>query len=83
MSLTRITVPVHHLRCAGSERYTVERALQAIPGVVEVYVNPVTELAYITYDPTARQRGRSSPPPGTAPGSAEDAKRPRKKSGDA
>lgn len=30
----------------------VERALARTPGVVYVYVNPATEMAYIEFDPT-------------------------------
>ena len=39
--------------CAGSECYTLERALRGEPGVVDGYVNPVTQTAYIDYDPAS------------------------------
>jgi len=51
MGAKRLTIPISGLRCAGSECYTLERALRTEPGVVDVYVNPVTEIAYIDYDP--------------------------------
>jgi hypothetical protein len=51
MRAKRLTIPIAGLRCAGSECYTLERALRREPGVVDVYVNPVTEIAYIDYDP--------------------------------
>jgi cation transport ATPase len=51
MGAQRLTIPISGLRCAGSECYTLERALRRVPGVVDVYVNPVTEMAYIDYDP--------------------------------
>lgn len=51
MGAKRLTIPISGLRCAGSERYTLERALRSVPGVVDVYVNPVTRIAYIDYDP--------------------------------
>lgn len=51
MRTKRLTIPISGLRCAGSECYTLERALRRVPGVVDVYVNPVTEIAYIDYDP--------------------------------
>jgi copper chaperone CopZ len=54
----RLTIPISGLRCAGSECYTLERALRRVPGVVDVYVNPVTEIAYIDYDPA--MPGRAS-----------------------
>lgn len=54
----RFTVLFAGLRCAGSERYTIERALKRVPGVVDAYVNPVTELAYIDYNPATFCRGQ-------------------------
>ena len=51
MGAKRLTIPISGLRCAGSECYTLERALRREPGVVDVYVNPVTETAYIDYHP--------------------------------
>jgi Cu2+-exporting ATPase len=36
--------------CAGGEA-TVSRALEPVPGVLRVYVNPVIETAYVVFDP--------------------------------
>jgi hypothetical protein len=44
---SRFTIPISGLRFGGSECFTIERALRRVPGVVDVYVNPVTELAYV------------------------------------
>jgi Cu+-exporting ATPase len=47
----RLTFPIDDLQCGGA--LIVERALVRVPGVVHVYVNPATEMAYIQYNPTA------------------------------
>ncbi len=47
--VVRLAVPVYDLSSCGSG--AVERALLDAPGVVDVYVNPATELAYVTCDP--------------------------------
>ena len=39
---------------------TIERALRRVPGVLDAYVNPVTELAYVDYDPAVSAQGQSS-----------------------
>ncbi len=49
--IQRITLPVYYLSCGGGGSLTIERRLAHVPGVVEVYVNPATEMAYISYDP--------------------------------
>lgn len=46
-----ITLPIDDLSCGGGGVLIVERALARTPGVVYVYVNPATEMAYIQYDP--------------------------------
>lgn len=46
-----VTLPIYNLSCGGGGSLTVERILMHTPGVIEVYVNPATEMAYITYDP--------------------------------
>ena len=51
MKNRRVTVFIYELGCGGGGALTVERALAKVPGVVQVYVNPVTETAYIEYDP--------------------------------
>lgn len=51
-------MPTHHTalplspRICGGERLTVERILSDLPGVVAALVNPVSEMAYVEYDPT-------------------------------
>lgn len=51
MKTRRVTVFIYELGCGGGGALTVERTLAKIPGVVQVYVNPATETAYIEYDP--------------------------------
>jgi len=47
----RITLPIFDLSCGGGGVLIVKRALARASGVVYVYVNPATEMAYIVYDP--------------------------------
>ena len=49
MILQRATLPLDTLGCAAAS-IPVEHALRSVPGVTHVYVNPVTEMAYIEYD---------------------------------
>ena len=49
-NIQRITLPIYNLSCGGGGSLTIERILAHTPGVVEVYVNPATEMAYIGYD---------------------------------
>ncbi len=51
MKTQRITLPVYDLSCGGGGVLIIERALARTPGVVYVYVNPATGMAYIEYDP--------------------------------
>lgn len=51
MKNQRITLPIDGLSCGGGGVLIVERALARASGVVFVYVNPATEMAYIEYDP--------------------------------
>jgi len=51
MKNQRITLPIYDLSCGGGGVLIIERALARTPGVVYVYVNPATEMAYIEYDP--------------------------------
>lgn len=46
-----ISLPIYNLNCGGGGSLIVEHALARTPGVIEVYVNPVTEMAYISFDP--------------------------------
>lgn len=55
-------IPISGLRCAGSECYTLERALKRVAGVANVYVNPVTETAYIGLRPSDNRSGESDAP---------------------
>jgi copper chaperone CopZ len=50
MAVQRATLPILGFGCAGSGALIVERALARVPGVIRVYVNPVTEMAYVRYD---------------------------------
>jgi copper chaperone CopZ len=52
MKTQRITIPIEELSCGGGGSLQIERALARVPGVVYVYVNPVTEMSYVQYDPT-------------------------------
>jgi copper chaperone CopZ len=52
MKNQRITMPVYDLSCGGGGVLIIERALARTPGVVYVYVNPATEMAYVEFDPT-------------------------------
>ena len=52
MKNQRITMPVYDLSCGGGGVLIIERALARTSGVVYVYVNPATEMAYVEYDPT-------------------------------
>lgn len=47
----RVTLPVYGLGCGGGGALAAERALSKAPGVKRAYVNPLTEMAYIEYDP--------------------------------
>jgi P-type Cu+ transporter len=51
MKTQRITLPIDRLSCGGGGALIVERALARISGVVYVYVNCATEMAYVEYDP--------------------------------
>ncbi len=50
MTVRSITVPIEDFGCAGSGALIVERALVKVPGVLRVYVNAATEMAYVQYD---------------------------------
>ena len=51
MKNQRITLPIEDLSCGGGGVLIVERVLARTAGVVYVYVNPATEMAYVEYDP--------------------------------
>ena len=50
MDSQKITLPIEDFGCAGSGAIVVERALARVPGVLRVYVNAATEMAYVRYD---------------------------------
>lgn len=45
------TLPLIDIGCGSSAPLAVERQLARVPGVVGVYVNRLTEKAYVEYDP--------------------------------
>lgn len=49
-TLTHTTLPLTDLGCGGGDALTVERELARVNGVARVYVNPLTEMAYVEYD---------------------------------
>jgi len=51
MTTARVTLPLDNLGCGGGEAIAIERAIARLPGVSEVYINPLTEMAYVVYDP--------------------------------
>ena len=51
MKRQRMTLPNDNLSCGGGGVLMVERALARTAGVIYVYVNPATEMAYVVYDP--------------------------------
>jgi cation transport ATPase len=51
MRTERVTLPILGLTCGGGGALTVERLLARAPGVEQAYVNPLTEMAYVEYDP--------------------------------
>ncbi len=52
MNTRRLVVPILGLGCGGGGSLLVERTLVRLPGVARAYVNPLTEMAYVEYDPT-------------------------------
>lgn len=48
-SYRRLTIGIDGLACGGA--LSVERAIARLPGVIRVYVNPLTETAYVELDP--------------------------------
>jgi len=58
MTTQRITLPIYNLGCGGGGSLMIERALTKTPGVMQAYVNPATEMAYVVYDPTLAKEGQ-------------------------
>jgi copper chaperone CopZ len=50
MPRQHVTLPIEDFGCSGSGAIVVERALTKVPGVLRVYVNAATEMAYVEYD---------------------------------
>lgn len=50
-SARSVRVPLVGVACAAGDRLPLERGLLRVPGVLEAYVNPVDEAAYLTVDP--------------------------------
>ena len=46
--IEHLALPISQLGCAGAAP-SIERALRTVPGVSRVYVNVVTEMAFIEY----------------------------------
>jgi copper chaperone CopZ len=51
MPMSRTALPLSSEVCGG-EYLTVERLLSDVKGVVTALVNPVSEMAYVEYDPS-------------------------------
>jgi copper chaperone CopZ len=58
MRAQRLRIPIYGLGCGGGGAANVEHALTRAPGVLRVYVNPATEVAYVDVDPTRTDAGR-------------------------
>ncbi len=50
-TINRLTVPIEGLSCGGGGALAIERAIKALTGVTHVSVNPVTEAAYVEFEP--------------------------------
>jgi copper chaperone CopZ len=44
------TMFLNDLGCAGGSALSLARELERLPGITRVYVNPVTETAYLEFD---------------------------------
>ena len=51
MTTVRVTLPLYNLGCGSGEALAIERAIATLPGVTQVYLNQLTEMAYVVYDP--------------------------------
>lgn len=47
----KVALPVLDLACGGGGSRFLQRVLSKLPGVLEAYVNPATETAYVDYFP--------------------------------
>ena len=53
-----MTIAITGFGCGGGGSLVVERAIGKVPGVLRVYVNPATEMAYVDYDPQLMERAQ-------------------------
>lgn len=51
MTAKHITIGILGLSCGGGGVTAIEHALSRLPGVRRAYVNPLTEMAYVEYEP--------------------------------
>ena len=51
MSSRKVALSIIDLACGGGGTLVVEHMIKELPGVIEVYVNPATETAYVEYEP--------------------------------
>lgn len=51
-TLAHTVLPLADLGCGGGGALAIEHELSRVPGVARVYVNPLTEMAYVEYDST-------------------------------
>lgn len=49
--VTRMMLPVFGLSCGGGGSRLAERVVSKVPGVLDIYVNPATETAYVDFNP--------------------------------
>ncbi len=57
MTTARMTLPIGDLGHGGGDASAIARALEGLPGVIRVAVNPLTEMAYVEYDPERATEG--------------------------
>jgi hypothetical protein len=57
MDTTHMTVALYDLGY-GAETPPVQAALRRIPGVLDVYIDPFTERAYVDFDPARCDRAK-------------------------
>lgn len=51
MPNNRLALPIVGLSCGGGGALSIERVIKRLPGVTTVYVNPMTDIAYVDYVP--------------------------------
>lgn len=51
MATARVTLPLYNLGRGSSDTLAIERAIAGTAGVAQVYINPLTEMVYVVYDP--------------------------------